>query len=714
MRTLFPPRGLVILFGVLFVGAMTLPIAGQKVEMESQPAAMFHDWSMRHVLYPRIGPISAMLAIQQDPRAPFSWRRRFGGPSHGLFSEGGWQGERAQLAIHKDWILDLGTGGTAPAMYPAKYTFDVTANPNCVKDFIIFPVDAKGSATQPNLVAFNQLYSGTAGTNGVCNRTATAPDTGTAAEVMWSYNVEGISGGGAVPTSPVIAYDPLGGSVTGTTVAFVESEAGSPAHFHVLAWKSGDGQDANNLQSVGLGDIVSASITAGHAGTKYAVGNTGTIAGGAAPLATYKVTAVTGGAVTAFTITYSGSGYTVQNGVATTATSGTGTGFEVNITSVQTLKTINTFVSTAPAAGSGTATDLSLGGSTTGTDTLSSPFVDYVRDVAYVGNDLGTVYRIKDVFCTSVNPDCTGGTKPAPSIDTSWGTGGSISVCSGELTAPVLDFVTLNVYVGCSDGKLYMITQKGAIASLAVGDGVGSKTYGGIVDAPVVDGVNQVVYAASGSAGGGANGVLVQASMNLSSSVAVPIGAGNQCNLHAPAVNNTYFSNSPPPAGSLIYIGGATGTVGPCTATGATGGNIVYYAATFSAAGVLTSGAPAHSQSVGNPGNEWAPITEFYNPNIGTGEDLMFFSVLCLAQDMAALNVTAGFPGQTYSAGPSEYGYGTSGMIVDNDAVTTTGNYPQASSIYFNALAENAACSNPQTGTNTNGCAVKLTQAAFQ
>ena len=62
---------------------------------------------------------------------------------------------------------------------------------------------------------------------------------------------------------------------------------------------------------------------------------------------------------------------------------------------------------------------------------------------------------------------------------------------------------------------------------------------------------------------------------------------------------------------------GVLGTVGPCTATGATGGNLEYYAVTFGVAGVMTSGAPAHSAGfTGHPGNELAPMTEFFNPNL--------------------------------------------------------------------------------------------------
>jgi hypothetical protein len=51
-------------------------------------------------------------------------------------------------------------------------------------------------------------------------------------------------------------------------------------------------------------------------------------------------------------------------------------------------------------------------------------------------------------------------------------------------------------------------------------------------------------------------------------------------------------------------------------------------------------------------------------------------------------------------------------MIVDNNASTAT--YPQAASVYFNALQQNAACNNNANGGGTLGCAVKLTQAALQ
>jgi hypothetical protein len=600
-------------------------------------------------------------------------------------------------AMHRDWAINLGAGGTAPAMYPAKFGFDIKVAPSCTNDYVVFPVDAAGGASQPNIVAFNYLYSGTAGGTGICNRTASGSDTGVAAKVLWSYNVQGISGGG-VTTSPVISYDMRAPSASGTKIAFVESPAAAG------------------------GPILTASINAG--GTRYAVGDTGTIAGGAT-LATYKVTAVAGGAVTAFTITSGGAGYSVGTGIATTRTSGAGRNFRVNIVtvggspahfhvlawkagdgqntgnlqSVLTPKTITTFSATNPAAGSGAATDLALGSSMTGTDTLSSPFVDYTSDKAYVGNDDGVLYRIKDVFCTSGNSDCSGATQPAPSLDTTWGSGGAVTVCSGALTAAIVDFVTDNIFVGCSDGKLYGFNSSGAplgTPSVTVGNG---SALGGIVDPPIVDGVDGFVYAVSGS--NGTNAVLVQASTNLGTHTTMPVGGANVFNLHEPAFSNAYYT-SPTAAGALIYV----------AAYNNAGNEIELYGYCFnSSSGILANcpgvNPPGPETAVLNtaPGSqlEYSPLTEFYSSTSST--DWLFVSVLQNRNPNIGLFNINSFPASATLAASTQEGSGTSGMVIDNNSSSA-----QASSVYFGALNTTGTCGAGGTG----GCAVKLTQASLQ
>ena len=313
MRRNFQSLFIIILIPAAFLALLSYAGNSRAFGNPGQRFPIFHDWTTRHLAYPEYGYQKQLEAVQADPRSFFRYGEHLAPFLHGRTHLPPVHTRNPRVELKRDWAIYLGTAGTAAAMYPAKFTFDVTAAPSCANDFIVFPVAAAGSSSQPNIVAFNNLYSGTTGGTGICNRTATSSDTGVAATVLWSYNVQAVSGG-AVPTSPVISFDTTGAQ-TGTKIAFVESATGSPAHFHVLAFKAGDGQNSTNLQSV------------------------------LAP------------------------------------------------------KTITTFVSTAPVAGSGTASDLALGSSTSGTDTLSSPFVDYATDKAYVGNDVGVLYRIKDVFC---------------------------------------------------------------------------------------------------------------------------------------------------------------------------------------------------------------------------------------------------------------------------------------------------------------------------
>ena len=382
---------------------------------------------MRHVVYPRIGEINSLIALQHDPRAILSWQaaeredcHRVRGPRHFLGQQD-----------HQDWSISLGGGTTAPAMYPAKFTFDVNATANCATDFIVYPVNVAGSGTQPNIVAFNNLYSGTTPTAGICNRTLLRHRHRSGGHDVL---VVQHSGGGWSSSQRLLLFHST------EPRSHLSKQDRATAHFHVLAWKSGDGVAAN-LQSV------------------------------ISP------------------------------------------------------KTINSgFATLAPVAGTGTATDLTLGSSS---DTLSSPFVDYANDVAYIGNDTGTLFRVTHVFCT--NPDCTNGGTPAPSLDGNWGSGGGLATaCSGQLTGPVVDGRTGNIFVGCSDGKLYGFTPAGASipgSPLIVGTGSGT---GGIVDPPMVDAVNGFAYVVSGNSAGGTS-VLVQAGTTSFSSptpVTATLGPG--------------------------------------------------------------------------------------------------------------------------------------------------------------------------------------------
>lgn len=562
---------------------------------------MVQDWSHLHLVYPRGGSLRTLMILQHDPRAVQSWQAA---------SRANWRrvikGRNLKNGgMHRDWSISLGLGGTAAAMYPAKYSFDTGATPSCTNDFVVFPVDVAGSVTQPTLVAFNNLYSGTLpGPDGFCNRPFAANDDSRSGTTMWSYNING----GPVATSPALSLD-------GTKVAFVDTEGGV-AHFHVLAWKSGDGKDATNFQNV------------------------------------------------------------------------------------KTPKTIGSFTDPLePVAGSGTASDLTLGSTT---DTLSSPFVDYYNDLAYVGDDGGKLYRVKDVFCTvtrstgtiTVNPDClVGPPGPAPSLDTTWATGGALATgCSGKLSGPVLDSVTGNIFVGCSDGKLYGFTSAGlALTNSPVTVGNNTAT-GGIVDPPVLDVTNGFVYVVAGNSAGG-TAVLVQVKESNMSTLTATLGPGGLFNLHAPSFNDAYFSSGTS-SNWLIYEVAAAPNTGQCPST-TNGSCTALYAVGFDGSYNLSVGAsPGASPLFYNtPAFELSPSTEF----VSGGVDRLFSSQIHIVDDsLSSFDITGGFPGgfaAQLGVGRIVGDGGTSGIIVDNAS-----GLPQAASIYYTILSQHLAEKVTQSG----------------
>jgi hypothetical protein len=563
-------------------------------ETPAHPRGIVQDWSHHHVVYPRLGSIPSLLSLEHDPRAMQSWRdsqfkfiARFRSIPHG---------RRLTAGLHHDWSIALGNGSTAPNIYPAKFGFSPTASAECTNDYVVFPVDVAGGLAQPNLVGFNNLYSGTTPSAGICNaplfgRTAGPNDDGVSATTIFSYNVT--AAGGIVATSPALSLD-------GAKIAFVETGAGTTAHFHVLAWKSGDGVAAN-LQF---------------------------------PAASPK-------------------------------------------------QLTSSFAALAPVAGSGTVTDLVLNVGTTQSDTLSSPFVDYDHDVAYVGNDSGQLFKIRNVFCPA-GSSCASGSTPAPSLDPTWGTGGALSTaCAGKLTGPVVE-KSGNILVGCSDGKLYGFTPGGvALTALVVGNG---SATGGIVDPPVVDEVNGFVYAVSGN--NGTNAVVVQAkSADLSSAVTATLDPGGVFNLHAPALNEAYFA-SLTSTNWLLYEFSANTVAN----------SITIWGVGFGAGHVMNSGTPtAFKAFIGFGTFEISPLTEFFNG----GTDFLYVSDITSggggAIDEDIISPTF-LPLGNATASATE-GSGTSGIVVDNVSGSS-----QASSIYFGVLGA--------AGLNGNS-AVKLTQAGL-
>jgi hypothetical protein len=160
--------------------------------------------------------------------------------------------------------MSLGTGGGMPlAESPAKYSFSTNGTYSCANDFAVYTIGATPSVTQANIVAFNNLYTGTASSS--CPFGPQTPPTTDYKQptFMWSYAV----GKSASFLSPTLSLD-------GTKIAFVEN--GTPALFDVLTPTAGQGTDATHpfvLASAGASLVRLDYTNSAAAGCKSSKGN---------------------------------------------------------------------------------------------------------------------------------------------------------------------------------------------------------------------------------------------------------------------------------------------------------------------------------------------------------------------------------------------------------------------------------------------------------
>jgi hypothetical protein len=163
--------------------------------------------------------------MEQEPRIRQQVMQRFRSLNPGFFRGAvGTAASGINPGQHRDWNVNFVRGRVGANMYPAKYSYDPGAPPDCLNDYVVFGLNIAGTTgKQANLIAFNNLYSGV---GGIC---------GGAPTVLFAYNVT-TAAAGKVNLSPVISLD-------GTKIAFVESATGL-AIFHVLTWTAGQGSIA--------------------------------------------------------------------------------------------------------------------------------------------------------------------------------------------------------------------------------------------------------------------------------------------------------------------------------------------------------------------------------------------------------------------------------------------------------------------------------------
>lgn len=183
------------------------------------------DWTSRHVLFTKGGSPEVEAAAAKDPHSWINAAIRHLSASGQTTQAGNTPNAISTTRggkFRSDWAVTLGSTANARADFsesPAKYSFNVNGTYSCANDYAAYALTVVPSATQANVVAFNNLYTGTSSTS--CS-TLTAPT------VMWAYE----AGTARTIGAPVL-------SLNGTQIAFVED--GSPATLDVLTWVSGQG-----------------------------------------------------------------------------------------------------------------------------------------------------------------------------------------------------------------------------------------------------------------------------------------------------------------------------------------------------------------------------------------------------------------------------------------------------------------------------------------
>jgi hypothetical protein len=196
------------------------------------------DWSQHHIVFSRDALARHPDLMYREPRILHQAMQRWQAPNSDVFHGAAVAPRPASANIsgqHRDWSVRL--AGRLPAnMFPAKFSFDASALPDCTNDYVVFGpavTQTPGvSGVPPNLVAFNNLYVGSLPA-GLCGP-------GPAPTVLFAYNITTVTGG-RIRTSPILSLD-------GTKIAFVESVPANvglgitaQAIFHVLTWTAGKG-----------------------------------------------------------------------------------------------------------------------------------------------------------------------------------------------------------------------------------------------------------------------------------------------------------------------------------------------------------------------------------------------------------------------------------------------------------------------------------------
>jgi hypothetical protein len=165
------------------------------------------DWTHHHIKFSAAALRQHPQMAAHEPRAAFQLYRE-ARAAMARFSSSPRVASAVSAADHRDWSVLLGGGRIQFGQFPAKWSdnpFAPVTLANCDTDFVVYGLNVAGSATQANLIGFNNLYSAQSGL-ALCGLQPT---------FLFAYNISTVPNG-RILTSPVLSLD-------GTKVAFIET-----------------------------------------------------------------------------------------------------------------------------------------------------------------------------------------------------------------------------------------------------------------------------------------------------------------------------------------------------------------------------------------------------------------------------------------------------------------------------------------------------------
>ncbi len=736
---------LVIVVGLVLVAYAPLSI----VLGSNEHGHMTTDWSHHHVVYSTPKTLLQGFKYSQSPRYVQQWVRR-----HTAHQEEPrdkrWDRDRGRKqdttpagSLKGDWAVFLGnTAQQAAGTYPAKYSFDPTTA-SCTKDFVVYATGVTGSsAGNPSQAEFAvtgltttgdtiTIHDGVTGANltitAAAATAATGPGTATFAtnatpltEATNIANAINLAAPTSTPAADFTAATLVNAS--GTLVVITETVAGTAGQSGFL------GGTVFGDPSGGITPLVNGGFFNGTPHTAsiaaynsiYAGCPPEIISGVPSPSGIFAIN--TGGNIHT-SVTLSGDGTQVAfvqsiAGVANLTilkwavgpSSYEGLYGAVNATPT----TAAAYPTCVPTPTAPCMVNLPFSGAAVD-DTYSSPFYDFApgSDTMYVGDDNDHLHKFTGIF-KGTPAEVT--TAPWPAV-----VGGLADGLVGntyQTTSPVYDEGTGRVFIldkGIGGGGGFVSAVNATSGAVFVASYSSNSGYS---DAPLLDPINETLYAFNSESGGSANASVQQFAAAFANGDApvqeVLIGTGSETiPSYAGTFDNLYYTGG---AGNLYACGNAGGSPTLYQIAVTAVGNL---AATSTAGPALTSGADASTAC--------SPISEIYNPSAVPATDWLFVSVTDLSQTatpincpvttgcIMSFNVTAGaaISGATTTVSTAAALGGTSGIVFDNVIVPdgtliTSG----TSQVYYTPLTPTNQCLTYSQGYG--GCAIQASQSALR